>query len=98
MPCAAACGGSADHREPAVVALAEASEDQPPPGNEMVSVTEEEMGDIAVEGFGAGSQPEREEERLPAPEEDKEAPVEEEAEETPASDTEPGRGPHWRSE
>lgn len=72
-----------------VIALAEAPEDQPPPGNEMVSVTEEEMGDVAVEGFGAGSQPESEEETLPAPEEDKEAPVEEEAEETPASDTEP---------
>lgn len=76
-----------------VVALAEASEDQPPPGNEMVSVTEEEMGDIAVEGFGAGSQPESEEETLPATEEDKEAPVEEEAEETPASDTEPAEAP-----
>lgn len=76
-----------------VVALAEAPEDQPPPGNEMVSVTEEKMGDIAVEGFGAGSQPESEEETLPAPEEDKEAPVEEEAEETPASDTEPAEAP-----
>lgn len=76
-----------------VVALAEAPEDQPPPGNEMVSVTEGEMGDIAVEGFGAGSQPESEEETLPAPEEDKEAPVEEEAEETPASDTEPAEAP-----
>lgn len=76
-----------------VVALAEAPEDQPPPGNEMVSVTEEEMGDIAVEGFGAGSQPESEEETLPATEEDKEAPVEEEAEETPASDTEPAEAP-----
>ena len=76
-----------------VVALAEAPEDQPPPGNEMVSVTEEEMGDIAVEGFGAGSQPESEEERLPAPEEDKDAPVEEEAEEAPASDTEPAEAP-----
>ncbi|MEI3579398.1 MAG: hypothetical protein V8Q30_05150 [Acutalibacteraceae bacterium] len=74
-----------------MVALAEAPEDQPPPGNEMVSVTEEEMGDITVEGFGAGSQPESEEETLPAPEEDKETPAEEEAEETPASDTE--RGP-----
>ena len=69
-----------------VVALAEAPEDQPTPGNEMDSVTEEEMGDIAVEGFGAGSQPESEEERLPAP-------VEEEAEETPASDTEPAEAP-----
>lgn len=74
---------------PAVVALAEAPEDSRLPGNEMVSVTEEEMGDIAVEGFGAGSQPESEEEKLPAPEEDKDAPAEEGTEETPASDTEP---------
>ena len=81
-----------------VVALAEAPEDQPPPGNEMVSVTEEEMGDIAVEGFGAGSQPESEEETLPATEEDKEAPVEEEAERNARIRHRAGRGPHWRSE